>query len=132
MKIKNLIKKFSFIEILKTCEAEGWRLPTLAEAKQGTFMHDMFWISDVPDNEADIETHALLYKPETDKTYLVNKSFIEPTVVIVTPQICGWKYFEDQWHTECNYTFSFNDNTVPFKDYFKTCPYCGRNVICST
>ena len=95
-------------------------------------MYDSFWISDLPENEADRDTHALMYDAETDKTYLVNKLFIESVVVVVIKQYCDWKKDDDLfggnlWTVACGNDFQFIEGDVKDNE-FKYCPYCGREI----
>jgi len=44
---------------------------------------------------------------------------------------CKWEYLnfgEIYYETECDNAFQFNDGGLKENDYFKFCPYCGKEI----
>ena len=87
-RMKQLIKKFSYDEIIDLCKKKGWRLPTRDEIKEATIEHEklqLFWIDEDPGE--DRETHWTAYSPEDkDKKIIANKKFLESVVVVKPPK----------------------------------------------
>ncbi len=129
MKTKSLIKKFSFGELQKTCEREGWSIPTIEEAKkfEGS-AYDLFWVLDLPKHKDDIETHAILYERSTDRKYIVNKNHLQLSVVIVNIKRCEWKKQSDHFETSCGQAFVICNLESLTDNKFKHCIYCGNEI----
>lgn len=85
-KSKTLVRKFSYGELIKECLTQGWRLPTLEEAKEIETSSDCFFIQ----AETGIYDDRLssVYYPKSNKVGLVNKKFMLDTVVVVLPKVC--------------------------------------------
>ena len=91
MKLKSLVKKFSYNEILKELPKQGWTLPTLKEVRESKddIEYNVVWISDLPTTSEDRTTHALLYDVNKDEVELVNKMFQLHVAVVVIPKVCS-------------------------------------------
>jgi len=87
MKLKSLVKTFSYTELVKECEKQDWRLPTLEEAKTLETTHDAFWIqTKVPIyNEYD---HVYYSKSRNQVGYR-HKNHRMTTAIIAMPQVCS-------------------------------------------
>lgn len=133
MKLKSLIKKFSYNELLKTCKRENWRIPTAKEVKNRKTEHDTFWIIDPPEKQ-DRKTHAHIYQKHfKDGLQIANKHFLMNAVVIVEEKVCEWKdeeesFFDGYWHTSCGNDFSISNSDTPNENGFKFCCYCGKTL----
>ena len=121
--MKELIRSFSYENLMETCKKEGWRLPTRKEAKLFSLNNKYsFWISDTPSDENDVETHACVYDPKKkDVEMIANKSFIMKSVVIKIP--CT---FTDKGVTETSCGHKIN---YPGIETFEYCPFCGRDAV---
>ncbi len=128
MKLKSLIKKFSYAELLKLCKRKGWRLPTEKEIKNRKTDHDSFWISDPPEKQ-DRLTHAHIYnKHFKDGLQIANKHCLMNAVVIVEEKTCEWKGYEFNTHdTSCGKSFAIMEGT-PKDNGMKFCCYCGNKI----
>ena len=86
MKLKSLIKNFSYDAILNELPKQGWRLPTLKEARELQTEHSAFWI------QAETKIHDdrlhIMYNVLENRVNLVNKHFMLPTAVIPLPSTC--------------------------------------------
>ncbi len=80
--MKSLIKRFGYNALADECEIQGWEIPTAEEVKHADIMHDCVWVRDIPEDEADRETHGYVYYKSKDRMVLCNKSFMENAVVI--------------------------------------------------
>lgn len=88
MKLKPLIKKFSYNELLKTCEKEGWKLPSSKDVEGKDLDHEEFWISDLPEKQ-DRASHACIYNKRWPQAMqIANKHFLLNAVVIVEEKVC--------------------------------------------
>ncbi len=81
-KLKPLFKKFGFRSILKECKTQGWELPFAKDLKNQILEHDEVWVKDKPIKPEDYNSHAMVYKHSTGKTYLCNKNFMQNIIVI--------------------------------------------------
>jgi len=81
MKVKNLVKKFSFRGLEAECLKQGWVIPSVAEIKDVKTEYQFFWVSDKPKYE-DASTHAFLYNSKSGRKILVNKNNMYECVVI--------------------------------------------------
>lgn len=87
MKLKSLIKKFAYEELLSECERKGWELPTLAEVKDANvFEHTVFWIK--PETKVYDERLSTIYDTKFNRVELANKNFMFNVVVKVLPKCC--------------------------------------------
>jgi len=109
-KLKSLIKKFSYNELVKTCKREGWRIPTAKEVKNRKTEHDTFWIIDPPEKQ-DRKTHAHIYQKHfKDGHQIANKNFLMNAVVIVEEKVCeNCRYYESR-DGYCNQLKAFGMN----------------------
>ena len=89
MKLKSLIKTFSFTELQDEMPKQDWRLPTLEEARSfvGGPIHDEFWIE--PFEQPPSEYDAPYYSISRDQVGYINKSHRIPTVVVKLPRVCS-------------------------------------------
>ena len=130
-RLKSLIKKFSYTDLVKTCKREGWRIPTSKEVKNRKTDHDTFWITDPPEKQ-DRKTHAHIYQKHfKDGLQIANKHFLMNAVVIVEEKVCEWKLqddFADYWRTSCGKDFIISNDDTPKENGFKFCCYCGRHL----
>ena len=87
LRLKSLKLKFSYGGLITECPKQGWRLPTLEEAKTLKTDLNEFWVQ----NQTDISDDRLYttYNVKENKVYLVNKKFMIPTAVIVEPETCS-------------------------------------------
>ena len=89
---KNLVKKFAYISLIDECPKQGWRLPTLEEAKNSHTEYTCFWIQSKTEIFDD-RLHVAYFK-DSNSTKFVNKSFMLDAVVMVEPKVCmTCKYF---------------------------------------
>ena len=83
MKMKSLIKKFSFNQILEEIKRQNWKLPSAEEVKQFSDTNfESVWVRDIIPLKEDRATHAALYIIKKDKIIICNKMFMENIVVI--------------------------------------------------
>ena len=133
MRLKSLIKKFSYRDLLKTCEREGWQIPSSKDVEGKDLEHEEFWVSDLPEKQ-DRETHAHIYNQRWSQVLqIANKHFLINAVVIVEEKVCEWKYVEDSffdghWHTSCGNDFAMMNDDSPNKNKFTYCCYCGKTL----
>jgi len=132
MKLKPLIKKFSYEELVKTCTNKGWQIPSLKDVEGKDLEYEEFWVSDLPEKK-DRETHAHIYNQRCQVLQLANKHFLINAVVIVDENACEWKYVEDSffgghWHTSCKNDFSITNDGSPSENKFAYCCYCGETL----
>lgn len=85
-KSKTLVRKFSYGELIKECLTQGWRLPTLEEAKEIETSSDCFFIQ--PKTEIFDDRLSSVYYPNSNAIGLINKKFMLDTVVVVLPKVC--------------------------------------------
>ena len=116
-KLKPLIKSFSFNEMQDECKIQGWRLPTLEEVRGSDLEHNVIWISDLPDDEADKETHALIYNAEKDVVELANKMFRFNICVVVKPKTCLSCEWSDEGYCMCGESPIFELDLSHFPDW---------------
>ncbi len=89
METKNLVKKFSYRELVKESEKQGWTIPTLEELKHSNKLeHKEVWVADMPIYKEDRETHAMMYDADADKLFLANKSFQYNVMVLYHKHTC--------------------------------------------
>ena len=90
-KIKHLIKKFGFNQILKEIKDNdrAWRLPSLFEVREirEQVEYDVIWTRVEGLNPEDTETHAYLYNIKDDKPELCSKNHMHNVVVIRTNNV---------------------------------------------
>ncbi len=127
MKLKSLIKKFSYNDLVKTCKRENWRIPSSKEVKNRKTAHDTFWISD-PTEKQDRKTHAHIYsKHFKDGLQIANKHFLMNAVVVVEEKVCEWKGDDEfnTYNTSCENSFQLMEGS-PKDNEMEFCCYCGR------
>jgi len=130
MKLKSLVKKFAYDELVKTCKRENWRIPTAKEVKNRKTEHEDFWISDLPEKQ-DRKTHAHIYQQHfKDGLQIANKHFLMNAVVIVEEKVCEWKLLDSEF---CDWTTSCQPNHrcmigTPKDNEMKFCCYCGAKI----
>lgn len=73
--MKHLIKKFSLREIEKEILSHAWELPSSEEVRNADIEYRVVWVSDLPSNEEDRETHGCIYDRKNDIVEVCNKSF---------------------------------------------------------
>ncbi len=89
-RLKPLLGTFGFNTLLTECEREEWKVPSFADIKDKNFSdrkgnkikYDSCWVSDLPEDENDHETHAMQYFSKTESLVLVNKNNIGSCVVL--------------------------------------------------
>lgn len=86
MRLKSLIKKFSYNELLTECDKEGWRLPTIDEVKQHGTPYDLVWVQ--PNVKIYDERLHTAYDPVKNIIHLINKTWRLHTAVVPTPNLC--------------------------------------------
>jgi hypothetical protein len=81
--MKELILTFGYNNILELCERKGWELPSSKDLiySKEKFVHESVWVTDTPEKEEDVETHAYVYNFKRNKLILCNKNFKEHVVV---------------------------------------------------
>lgn len=83
MKSKTLVKQFGYNTLLIECEKQGWRLPTMEEARQIDTPSDCFYI-----NHEEDDNYASVYYPKSGEVGRVHKLFMLESVVVVEPKVC--------------------------------------------
>lgn len=86
MKSKTLVKSFAYDELLEECKKQGWRLPTLEEAKNVTTHSDCFFIE--PKTEIFDDRLTCVYYPNSNSVGLLNRNFKVTSVVMKEDQFC--------------------------------------------
>lgn len=88
MKLKHLVKKMSFKELLTTVREKGWFLPEYVDLIGVKLDYDYVWVVDlVSDSEYTEEDKkygvklAYVFDVENQKKVIVNQKFIENCVV---------------------------------------------------
>ncbi len=129
MRLKSLIKKFSYNDLLKTCEREGWQIPSSKDVEGKDLEHEEFWVSDLPEKQ-DRETHAHIYNQRWSQVLqIANKHFLINAVVIVEEKVCEWKGDDEfnTYHTQCEKSFQLMEGTTKDNE-MKFCCYCGEKI----
>lgn len=86
-KLKSLVKTFSYRALLKECEKQDWRLPTLEEAKELETTHDEFWIQ--PTVPIHNKYDAMYYSKSRNCVGYMHKDHGLTSAIIALPQICS-------------------------------------------
>ncbi len=125
MKLKPLIKKFSYNDLLETCERKGWKIPAAKDVEGKELEYKELWVSDLPEKQ-DRKTHAHVYNQRLPQVLqIANKHFLMNAVVIVEEKTCEWNGYEgfSPYETKCGKTFrGHKDNNMKF------CCYCGAKI----
>lgn len=90
-RLKPLIKKMCFDELVKTCKKENWLIPTAAELMSSDVEYDSVWIRSPlhkPERFMDKDDSpevrlGLCYSVSRGKAEIVNKNFMMHCVVLV-------------------------------------------------
>jgi len=130
VKLKHLIKPFSYNELVKEAEREGWIIPSSKDLENQDISYDEFWISDpITDDDMDIsETHAHINQIGSDGNFIVaNKNFIMSAIVIVKP--CTWKgdHEHGAYRSSCDNIFITSEGTY-MDNGMIYCPFCGKLI----
>ena len=82
--MKCLFLKFGLKSLLATCEAKGWRVPTIQEVKDydGEIEHDWIRVADLPTHDNEDGTRSVIYNNKTGETVQVSSQFMEHCCVI--------------------------------------------------
>lgn len=110
MKLKFLVQKFSYNELVKVCKKKNWKIPTEKEIKGKKVPYDTFWITDPPEKQ-DRKTHAHIYQKQfKDGLQIANKHFLMNAVVIVEEKVCqNCKHYERLTKSDIYYCANPND-----------------------
>lgn len=118
MKLKPLVAIFTYEQLVKTAEREGWRLPTLKEIKGSGHSG---WVSDTPPELDPIERPY--YNAKLDKVqFLNNVSFKMASTVVKVPCTYASTTGRNVFTTSCG-------EVVLLEPEYKYCPYCGREIL---
>ncbi len=82
-RIKPLFLKFAFGTLANECEREGWEIPSYSDVKDKDIMHPSCWVTDKPEDKSLHDTHGMYYVAKTDSLMVLNKNFMETSVVLV-------------------------------------------------
>lgn len=82
-RIKPLILKFDLRTLARECEREGWEIPSYNDVKGKNITHPSCWVTDKPEDKSLHETHGMHYIAKTDSLIVLNKNFMETSVVLV-------------------------------------------------
>ena len=89
-RLKPLLKKMSYEELVKECEREGWGIPSIGDLKGKEIAHNCVWTNEtVPMSQYEAEDIkygvklGTCYVPEVDKGIILNKNFKIKCVVWV-------------------------------------------------
>ena len=88
MNTKHLVKKFSYNGLVKEAKNQGWIIPTKADLEKLDLHYNAVWTNDMPENEGDVESHAMLYNSLNGKLMLANKMQIHNCVVLYQKDLC--------------------------------------------
>lgn len=87
LRLKPLFQTFGYTTIVETCARENWILPFAADLRGQTLPdldkeYTSVWVADLPPDEKDRETHAMIYSRHADKLHLCNKDFRQLIIVL--------------------------------------------------
>ena len=84
MRLKTLVKKFSFNKLKELCKEKNWEIPTSKDVERtySEIGHNLVWVSDELPNPEDRETHGYLYDVETCLLTMANKNQMHHCAVI--------------------------------------------------
>lgn len=87
LKIKSLVKKFSYNELQEEAKKQGWLIPLISQLKGHIIDHDLIWVADQTDTQ-DSNTHGYIYRVSTGVKMIANHGNIYNVVIIVKPKKC--------------------------------------------
>ena len=82
-KLKVLIKKFSYPELLKECKERGWVIPMAHEIGGVDYPYDEIWVSTLPVRVKDRKSHAYVYRQKSGNLLIANRNYLEHAIVLV-------------------------------------------------
>jgi len=125
MKLKLLVEKLSYNDLVKVCEKKGnWRIPTLDEVR-GSEHRNVWILDDIGIMEYE-SSHSLIWSD--DGVVIANINHKHKIVVVVDEKVCEWKKDEDGiYSTSCGDSFIFTSYGTALNG-FKFCPYCGSTI----
>ena len=95
MRLKSLVKKFGFNELIDVSKKEGWQIPTLEQLKSLPYDYEDndVWV----DIQHQNDDYGYVYNKKKHTVTLANKMFMEYAVVIVNDKCCNsCKHFDNQ------------------------------------
>lgn len=135
MRFKSLILKFGLGALEGTCVQKGWRVPSSDElgSVPHSSEHKLVWVSDIPPNVEDRETHGMVYDVDKDVLILTNKNHKHHAVVVVEKKAMLCKYVMGHRRGDmvceigCNGGSEFT--TYDEAKKWNVCPYCGAEIV---
>ena len=82
-KVKVLIKKFDFNELVAECERQGWELPSATQVSNMNIPYDRVWVTDPPIREEDKVSHAYSFSKVSGSLLIINRNNLEYAVVMI-------------------------------------------------
>ena len=82
-KLKVLIKKFNFNELVTECVKQDWKIPLAHELNNTDIPYEEIWVATLPARVIDRVTHAYIFRFKSGNLLVSNRNNLQNAVVLV-------------------------------------------------